>query len=98
MVRYPSHGAREVVRLGQGCGQFRTDYEPILARSQSGSHLGGGARTAIVDHGNPGAWHGTSVTAPATTVACTSDAEVLEGVLGSLDSHELVFVVANKPL
>ena len=48
-------------------------------------------RTAIVDHGNPGAWHGTSATAPATTVACANDAEVLEGLLGALDSHEFVF-------
>ncbi|KAH9031825.1 hypothetical protein EDB84DRAFT_1599862 [Lactarius hengduanensis] len=44
-------------------------------------------RTAIVDHGNPGAWHGTSVTAPATIVACANDAEVLDG-MGALDSHE----------
>ncbi|KAH9988749.1 hypothetical protein BJV77DRAFT_1145224 [Russula vinacea] len=52
---------------------------------------GTGARTAIVDHGNPGAWHGTSAASPATTVPCTTDAEVLEGVLGALDSHEFVF-------
>ncbi|KAH9047736.1 hypothetical protein EDB84DRAFT_1459772 [Lactarius hengduanensis] len=42
---------------------------------------------AIVDHGNPGAWHGTSMTVPATTVACANDAEVLDG-MGALDSHE----------
>src|SRR6266404_1572203 len=85
MVRY----------LGPGYGEFRVDYEPILARiagSKSHSHSGGGARTAIVDHGNPDAWRGTSASAPATTVACTSDAEVLKGVLDSLDSHESVFV------
>ena len=29
--------------------------------------------------------------APATMVPCTTDAEVLEGVLGALDSHEFVF-------
>ena len=45
----------------------------------------------IVDHGNPGAWHGTSASAPATTVPCTTDAEVLEGILGALDTHEFVF-------
>ena len=45
----------------------------------------------IVDHGNPGAWHGTSPSAPATTVPCATDAEVVEGVLGALDSHEFVF-------
>ena len=45
--------------------------------------------TAIVDHGNPGAWHGTSATAPATTIACANDAEVHDGLLGALDWHEL---------
>ena len=49
------------------------------------------ARMAIIDQGNPGAWHGTSATAPATTVACTSDAEVLDGLMGALDSHEFIF-------
>jgi len=94
---YPSRRARELVGgppFGPGYGEFRTDYEPILgriARSQSHNHSGGGIRTAIVDHGNPGAWHGTSASASATAVACTSDAEVLEGVLDSVVSHELVF-------
>ncbi|KAI0249691.1 hypothetical protein BJV78DRAFT_1283805 [Lactifluus subvellereus] len=46
-------------------GDFRTDYEPILARivrSHSRRHGPNGevARTAIVDHGNPGAWHGVT--------------------------------------
>jgi hypothetical protein len=49
------------------------------------------APMAIVDHNNPGAWHGTSETAPVTTVACASDAEVCDGLLGALDSHEFVF-------
>ena len=30
------------------------------------------------DHGNPGAWHGTSTAALATTVACMRGAEVLK--------------------
>ncbi|KAH9965648.1 hypothetical protein BJV74DRAFT_869879 [Russula compacta] len=78
---------------GPGYGEFRTDYEPILARvarSLRGPN-GSGARAAIVDHGNPGAWHGTSATAPATTVACTNDTEVLDGLLGVLDTHDFVF-------
>ena len=29
--------------------------------------------------------------AEATTVSCTSDAEVIEGVVGALDPHEFVF-------
>ncbi|KAI0248416.1 hypothetical protein BJV78DRAFT_799137 [Lactifluus subvellereus] len=84
------------IKNGPGYGEFRTDYEPILARiacSHSRHHgpNGEGARTAIVDHGNPGAWHGTSASAPATTVPCTNDTEVVDGVLGVLDAHEFVF-------
>ena len=82
--------------LGPGYGEFRADFEPILARiarshSRNRGSNGAPTRTAIVDHGNPGAWHGTSATAPATTIACASDAEVLDGLLGALDSHEFVF-------
>ncbi|KAF8259317.1 ribonuclease H-like domain-containing protein [Lactarius quietus] len=84
------------IKNGPGYGEFRADYEPILARiarSQSRKRGSNGAptRTAIVDHGNPGAWHGTSATAPATTVACANDAEVLDGLVGALDSHEFIF-------
>ncbi|KAI9508061.1 hypothetical protein F5148DRAFT_1284472 [Russula earlei] len=80
------------IRNGPGYGEFRTDYEPILARiARSHFRSGAGARAAIVNHGNPGAWHGTSAAAPATTVACANDAEVLDGVLDALDSHEFVF-------
>ncbi|KAH9178008.1 hypothetical protein EDB89DRAFT_1297370 [Lactarius sanguifluus] len=42
---------------------------------------------AIVDRGDLGAWHVSSATAPATTVACMNDADVLDGLLGSLDLH-----------
>ena len=73
-------------------GEFRADLEPILARiarshSRNRGSNGARTRTAIVDHGNPGAWHGTSATAPATIIACANDAEVLDGLLGALDSH-----------
>lgn len=49
---------------------------------------GSGAVTAVVDHGNPAAWHGSKAT---TTVACKSDGEVLEGLLGAIPSHHFVF-------
>ncbi len=62
-----------------------------IARARCRGPNGDSARAAIVDHGNPGAWHGMSASAPATTVACTNDAEVLDGVLGALDTHEFVF-------
>ncbi|KAH8999593.1 hypothetical protein EDB86DRAFT_2908694 [Lactarius hatsudake] len=84
------------IKNGPGFGEFRADYEPILARiarshSRNRGSNGARTRTAIVDHGNPGAWHGGSATAPATTVACANDAEVLDGLVGALDSHEFIF-------
>jgi RNA exonuclease 1 len=48
------------------------------------------AHAAIVDS-NPGARHATSASTSAKTVACTNAAEVLDGVLGALDTHEFVF-------
>ncbi len=44
--------------------------------------------SAVVDHGNPGAWHGQKAT---TCVACKSDAEVLDGLLMSMESHHFLF-------
>lgn len=91
--RLPDREINDFAVSGPGYGEFRTDYEPILARVARSLHgpNGSAARAAIVDHGNPGAWHGTSATAPATTVACTNDAEVLDGLLGVLDTHDFVF-------
>jgi hypothetical protein len=45
---------------------------------------GGRTHTEIVDHGDPAAWHGTS----ATSVACTNDPEVLDGLIGALDFQD----------
>ncbi|KAN0141439.1 hypothetical protein V8E53_000684 [Lactarius tabidus] len=83
------------IKNGPGYGEFRADFEPILARiarshSRNRGSNGRRTRTAIVDHGNPGAWHGASATAPAPTVACANDAEVLNGLVGALDSHEFI--------
>jgi hypothetical protein len=82
--------------FGSRYREFRADFEPILAWIAH-SHLrnrgsnGASTRTAIVDHGNPGARHSTSVTVPTTTIAYANDAEVLDGLLGALDLHECVF-------
>ena len=64
-------------------GSYGVVRGPILVRitrSQSGNHGSNDActRTAIVDHGSPGAWHGMSDIAPAMTIACANDAEVLD--------------------
>ncbi|KAH9055868.1 hypothetical protein EDB83DRAFT_2521205 [Lactarius deliciosus] len=70
-------------------GGFWADYEPIMARiAQSRVKW---ARTVIVYPGSPGAWDGTSATAPAMTVACANNAEVLDRVLGTPSRHELIF-------
>ncbi|KAH9009931.1 hypothetical protein EDB83DRAFT_447257 [Lactarius deliciosus] len=48
--------------------------------------------TAIAEHGNHGAWNGTSATtALVTVVVCSNDADVLDGQLEALDAHEIVF-------
>ena len=52
--------------------------------------MGTAHATVIVDHGNPGAWHGTSAPVPGTTVACTDVTEALGGVLGAMDTCEFV--------
>ncbi|KAI9450824.1 hypothetical protein BJY52DRAFT_1419405 [Lactarius psammicola] len=91
-------GRRRAARIKNrpGYREFGADYELILAhivRSHSRNRGSNGActHTAIIDHSNPGAWHGTSAIAPATTVACANDAEVLDRLLGALDFHKLIF-------
>ena len=64
MVRIPPAGSQrqkadQISTLRPGYGEFRTDYEPILARiARLQAHTcpggaGGGACAANVDHGNP---------------------------------------------
>jgi RNA exonuclease 1 len=78
-------------------GEFRADFEPILAciaRSYSRNRGPNGRRmrTAIVDHGKPGALNSTSATAPTTAVACTHNVEVLDGLKGALDSQDRLYI------
>lgn len=54
-----------------------------MSRSRNGS-----VTSAVVDHGHPGTWHGSKAT---TTVACTSDDEVLRGLLDVISSHTFAF-------
>lgn len=89
----PEEDARACVDLlkkkvanGQGFGEFRTDFESIfdkLKRSRSGQ-----VRTAVVDRGNPAGWHGSKAT---STVACKTDEDVLNGLLGVIPSHTFAF-------
>jgi len=45
-------------------------------------------RTAIVDRGNPAAWHGSRA---GKTIACGSDGEVVKGVLQCMDESDLIW-------
>lgn len=71
---------------GPGFGEFKIDMESIFERM--GRARGGSITTAVVDHGNPGAWHGSKAT---TVVACNTDGEVLDALLGAIPSHSFVF-------
>ncbi|KAH9013723.1 hypothetical protein EDB84DRAFT_882941 [Lactarius hengduanensis] len=74
-------------------GEFWTGHEPILARTARSHSRNRGLNegAVIVDSYSPSAWHGTSSTAPAMTVACANSAEVLDGLLGAPSCHELIF-------
>lgn len=69
------------------------DYESIFERMGRASRRsalggGGGIRSAVVDHGNPGVMHGSKAT---TAVGCANDEEVVERLLEVVPSHHFVF-------
>ncbi|KAH7889012.1 hypothetical protein F5I97DRAFT_2006350 [Phlebopus sp. FC_14] len=78
------------VQYGAGFGEFKMDYESIFERMARASGRGGpgSIRGAVVDHGNPSVMHGTKAT---TAIGCTSDQEVLDGLLQVIPSHEFAF-------
>ncbi|GAA5979784.1 hypothetical protein JCM10908_003044 [Rhodotorula pacifica] len=79
--------AIELVKLkmdkGPGFGEFVNDQETIFERIGRGQDP---KTSAVVDHGTPGQWHGAKAT---TAVACKNDDEILQGLLDSVDSHDL---------
>ncbi|BGP53492.1 hypothetical protein JCM8202_001136 [Rhodotorula sphaerocarpa] len=79
--------AIELVKLkmekGPGFGEFVVDQETIFERIGRGQDP---KTSAVVDHGSPGQWHGAKAT---TAVACQTDEEVLQGLLDSIESHDL---------
>ncbi|GAA5954462.1 hypothetical protein JCM8115_004597 [Rhodotorula mucilaginosa] len=79
--------AIELVKLkmdkGPGFGEFVNDQETIFERIGRGQDP---KTSAVVDHGTPGQWHGAKAT---TTVACKNDDEILQGLLDSVESHDL---------
>ncbi|KAI1787109.1 ribonuclease H-like protein [Ganoderma leucocontextum] len=79
---------RKKVENGPGFGEFKVDTESIFERMARARTRSVATASAVVDYGNPSAWHGQKAT---TCVACTSDADVLAGLLGSLESHHFLF-------
>ncbi|PVF98588.1 hypothetical protein CPB86DRAFT_774753 [Serendipita vermifera] len=85
------------VQNGPGFGLFMTDVENVLERMgrgecRMGTHgaVGPGnmMRTAVVDYGNPSTWLGSRAT---STVACSSDKDVVQGVRDLIENHHFVF-------
>ncbi|PFH47268.1 hypothetical protein AMATHDRAFT_152547 [Amanita thiersii Skay4041] len=86
---------KKKLEMGPGFGEFKADHESIferMARStrrgRSGATAGGSIRAAVVDYGNPQMMHGSKAT---TTIGCTSDEEVLKGLLEAVQSHHFAF-------
>ncbi|KAK4048045.1 hypothetical protein OIO90_005946 [Microbotryomycetes sp. JL221] len=70
---------------GPGFGEFTNDQETIFERISRGTDS---KRSVVVDHGTPAQWHGAKAS---SAIGCNNDDEVLEGVLSSLEDHQLVF-------
>ncbi|KZT05155.1 ribonuclease H-like protein [Laetiporus sulphureus 93-53] len=77
---------KKKIENGPGFGEFKIDTESIFERITRSR--GDNVATAVVDHGNPTAFHGGKAT---TTIGCKTDSEVLEGLLGVIPSHHFAF-------
>ena len=64
------------------------DTESIFERMARCQLKGVPVRSAVVDHGNPGAWHGQKAT---TCLACASDADIVAGLCGTIGAHHFLF-------
>lgn len=80
------------MKNGPSFGHFQVDIENILermgraaAQSQSSSN---GVRTAVVDYGTPSTWLGSKAT---STVACTNDDDVVNGIEDLIGTHQFIF-------
>ncbi|BGP05349.1 hypothetical protein JCM10049v2_001154 [Rhodotorula toruloides] len=68
---------------GPGFGEMTLDQETIFERIGRGQDA---KTSAVVDHGTPNQWIGAKAT---TAVACKNDDEVLQGLLDSVEQHDL---------
>ncbi|CAE6472791.1 unnamed protein product [Rhizoctonia solani] len=77
------------MKEGPDFGVFKQDIEPIFERlSKSNGRHGKGSTSAVIDHGNPRAWHGAKATA---AVSCQTDDQVVTGVIEAAQNHDFVF-------
>ncbi|TFK44122.1 hypothetical protein BDQ12DRAFT_672432 [Crucibulum laeve] len=96
----PEEDARACVELmqrkiegGPGFGEFKVDFESIFERMGRATRRaagpgGGTVKSAVVDYGNPGVMHGSKAQ---TAVSCTTDEEVLAGLLDVIPAHHFAF-------
>ncbi|CAE6517816.1 unnamed protein product [Rhizoctonia solani] len=77
------------MKEGPDFGVFKQDVESIFERlSKSNGRHGKGSTSAVIDHGNPRAWHGAKAT---SAVSCQTDDQVVAGVIDAAQNHDLVF-------
>ncbi|KAG8747142.1 hypothetical protein FRC10_002191 [Ceratobasidium sp. 414] len=80
---------KKKLKEGPDFGVFKQDVESIFERlTKSNGRHGKGATSAVIDHGNPRAWHGAKAT---SAVACQNDDQVVAGVLEAAQNHDFVF-------
>ncbi|KAF8608845.1 hypothetical protein BDV93DRAFT_486198 [Ceratobasidium sp. AG-I] len=80
---------KKKLKEGPDFGVFKQDVESIFERlTKSNGRHGKGATSAVIDHGNPRAWHGAKST---SAVACQTDDQVVTGVLEAAQTHDFVF-------
>ncbi|CEL61016.1 hypothetical protein RSOLAG1IB_04255 [Rhizoctonia solani AG-1 IB] len=77
------------LKEGPDFGVFKQDVESIFERlSKSNGRHGKGSTSAVIDHGNPRAWHGAKAT---SAVSCQTDDQVVTGVIDAAQNHDFVF-------
>ncbi|CAE6453937.1 unnamed protein product [Rhizoctonia solani] len=77
------------LKEGPDFGVFKQDVESIFERlSKSNGRHGKGSTSAVIDHGNPRAWHGAKAT---SAVSCQTDDQVVTGVIDAARNHDFVF-------
>ncbi|KAG9102486.1 hypothetical protein FRC06_001962 [Ceratobasidium sp. 370] len=72
---------KKKLKEGPDFGVFKQDVESIFERlAKSNGRHGKGATSAVIDHGNPRAWHGAKATSA-----------VVAGILEAAQNHDFVF-------